>query len=185
MNATCVDFIFSRWPPPCLQTTYCFRWDVVQKACDTIETGCGESCWKMMKRWNIERCWNFTSINSRTGVYVITQSMYSMCILYTEDMVSSSSRSSKAGRWGRIQCRYWCLFADDFVGISETPVGEYRNKKWRHHCSVPEEMESDSERQNKNAVVAVCNDDKVSPVTFKCKWGEDENRSQTSTRTLA
>ena len=23
-------------------------------------------------------------------------------------------------------------------------------------------------------VVAVCNEDKVNPVTFECKWGEDE-----------
>ena len=62
------------------------------------------------------------------------------------------------------------VFADDFVGISETPEGlqkqiekalEY-TRKWRVTANV------------KKCAVVVCNEDKVNPVTFKWKWGEDE-----------
>ena len=38
-------------------------------------------------------------------------------------------------------------------------------------------MDSDNERKtarNSSTVVVVCNEDKVNPVTFKWKWGEDE-----------
>ena len=60
-------------------------------------------------------------------------------------------------------------FADDFVGISETPEGlqkqvekalEY-TRKWRVTANV------------QNCAVVICND-KVNPVNFKWKWGEDE-----------
>ena len=61
------------------------------------------------------------------------------------------------------------MFADDFVGISETPQGlqqiektvEYI-RKWRVTANV------------KKCAVVVCNEDKLNPVTFKWKWGEDE-----------
>ena len=65
------------------------------------------------------------------------------------------------------------MFADDFVGISETPEGlqkqiekalEY-TRKWRVTANV---------KKCAVVVVAVCNEDKVNPVTFKWKWGEDE-----------
>ena len=61
------------------------------------------------------------------------------------------------------------MFADDFVGISETPQGlqqiektvEYI-RKWRVTANV------------KKCAVVVCNEDKGNPVKFKWKWGEDE-----------
>ena len=62
------------------------------------------------------------------------------------------------------------MFADDFVGISETPEGlqkqigkalEY-TRKWRVTANV------------KKCAVVVCNEDRVNPVAFKWKWGEDE-----------
>ena len=62
------------------------------------------------------------------------------------------------------------MFADDFVGISETPEGlqkqiekalEY-TRKWRVTANI------------KTCPVVVCNEDKVNPVTFEWKWGEDE-----------
>ena len=62
------------------------------------------------------------------------------------------------------------IFADDFVGISETPEGlkkqiekalEY-TRKWRVPANV------------KKCAVVVCNKDKVNLVTFNWKWGEDE-----------
>ena len=63
------------------------------------------------------------------------------------------------------------MFADDFVGVSESPEGlqkqiekalEY-TRKWRVTANV-----------KKNAVVVlivVRNEDKGNPVTFKWKWG--------------
>ena len=64
------------------------------------------------------------------------------------------------------------MFADDFVGMSETPKGwqkqiekalEY-TRRWRVTANV-----------KKCAVVLVVyNEDKVNPVNFKWKWGEDE-----------
>ena len=62
------------------------------------------------------------------------------------------------------------MFADDFVGTSETPEGlqkqiekalEY-TRKWRVTANV------------KKCAVVVCNADDVNPVNFKWKWGEDE-----------
>ena len=62
------------------------------------------------------------------------------------------------------------MFADDFVVISETPEGlqkqidkalEY-TRKWRVTANL------------KRCAVVVCNEDKVKPVTFKLKWGQDE-----------
>ena len=61
-------------------------------------------------------------------------------------------------------------FADDFVGISETPQGLLKQKekaleytiKWRLIANV------------KICAVVVCNEDKVNPITFNWKWGEDE-----------
>ena len=61
------------------------------------------------------------------------------------------------------------MFADDFVGISETPERlqkqiqkalEY-TKKWRVTANA------------KKCAVVVCNEDKVTPVNFKWKWGEE------------
>ena len=62
------------------------------------------------------------------------------------------------------------MFVDDFVGISERPEGSQKQivkaleytRKWRVAANV------------KTCAVVVCNEDKVNPVTFKCKWGEDE-----------
>ena len=62
------------------------------------------------------------------------------------------------------------MFADDFVGMSETPEGLQKQmekaledtRKWRVTANV------------KNCAVVVCNEDKVNPVTFKWKWVEDE-----------
>ena len=60
-------------------------------------------------------------------------------------------------------------FADDFMGISETPEGlekqiervlEYTGK-WRVTANV------------KKCAVVVCNQDKVNPTNFSWKWGED------------
>ena len=62
------------------------------------------------------------------------------------------------------------MFADDFVGLAETPEGlqtqiekalEY-TRKWRITANI-----------NKNAVL-ICNEDNKNPVEFKCKWGEEE-----------
>ena len=55
------------------------------------------------------------------------------------------------------------MFADDFVGISETPEGLQRQiektleytRKWRLAANV------------KKCAVVVCNEDKENPVTFK------------------
>ncbi|CAB1111959.1 GT28 [Ectocarpus sp. CCAP 1310/34] len=62
------------------------------------------------------------------------------------------------------------MFADDFVGVSETPEGLQEQidaavgytRKWRLSANV-----------GKCAVV-VCNEDKKNPVEFKWKWGEEE-----------
>ena len=63
------------------------------------------------------------------------------------------------------------MFADDCVGIEETPEGlqkqmekalEY-TRKWRVTANV----------NNKSAVL-VCNEDKKNAVEFKWKWGEEE-----------
>ena len=76
------------------------------------------------------------------------------------------------------------MFADDFVGISETPQGlqkqigkavEY-TRNWRVTANV---------KKCAVAAVVVCNEDKVNPATFKWQWGEDNYRSQTDIRTLA
>ena len=62
------------------------------------------------------------------------------------------------------------MFADDFVLISETPEGlqkqiekalEY-NRIWRVTANV------------RKCAVVVCSEDKVNPVNFKWKWGEDD-----------
>ena len=64
------------------------------------------------------------------------------------------------------------MFADDFVGISETPEGysqlkqiekalEY-TRKWRMTANV------------KKRAVVFCNEDKVNLVNFSWKWGKDE-----------
>ena len=63
------------------------------------------------------------------------------------------------------------MFADDFVGISETPEGlqkqiekalEY-TRKWRVTANV------------KKCAVVVRNEDKVNLINFSCwKWGENE-----------
>ena len=62
------------------------------------------------------------------------------------------------------------MFANDFVGISDILKGlqkqrkralEY-TRKWRVKANV------------KKCAVVVCNEDKVNPVNFKWKWGEDE-----------
>ena len=76
------------------------------------------------------------------------------------------------------------MFADDFVGISETPEGMQKQianglehtRMWRVTTNL-----------KKCAVaVIVCYENKVNPVTFKWKW-EDELPidDQTSIRTLA
>ena len=61
------------------------------------------------------------------------------------------------------------MFADDFVGISETPEGlqkqtekalEY-TRKWRVKANV------------KERAVVVCNEDKANPMNFSWEWGED------------
>ena len=61
------------------------------------------------------------------------------------------------------------IFADDFVGMSESSEGlqkqiektlEY-TRKWRVVNS-----------ERKKFAVVVCHEDKVNPVTFKWKWGE-------------
>ena len=62
------------------------------------------------------------------------------------------------------------MFADDFVGISETPKGLHNQieealeytRKWKVTANV------------KTCAVVVYNEDKVNPVNFKCTWGEDE-----------
>lgn len=61
------------------------------------------------------------------------------------------------------------IFSDDFVGILETPEGlkkqtrkaRHRTSRWRVTASV------------KKCAVAACNADKVHPVKFSRKWGED------------
>ena len=62
------------------------------------------------------------------------------------------------------------MFADDFVGISETPEGLQKHmekalectRKWRVTANV------------KKCAVVVCKEDKVNPVNFKWKWEGDE-----------
>ena len=59
------------------------------------------------------------------------------------------------------------MFADGFVGISETPEGLQKQIEkaleytgiWRVTANV------------KKCTVVVCNEDRVSPVNFKWKWG--------------
>ena len=62
------------------------------------------------------------------------------------------------------------MFADDFVGLAETPDGlqeqmekalEYTGK-WRITANI-----------NKSTI-GVCNEDNKNPVEFKWKWGEEE-----------
>ena len=62
------------------------------------------------------------------------------------------------------------MFADDFVGISDTPellqkqiekALEY-TRKWRVTANVSK------------CAVLVCKEDKKNPVEFKWKWGEEE-----------
>ena len=62
------------------------------------------------------------------------------------------------------------LFADDFVGISDTPEGlqmqidaakEFADK-WRFSANV------------KKSAIMVCNEDKQKPVEYRWKWGVEE-----------
>ena len=62
------------------------------------------------------------------------------------------------------------LFADDFVGMSDTPEGlqmqidaakEFADK-WRLFANV------------KKSAVMVCNEDKQKPVEYRSKWGVEE-----------
>ena len=65
------------------------------------------------------------------------------------------------------------MFADDFVGVSESPEGLQKqiekalentiNRKWRAAA-----------KNVKICAVVVCYKGKVNPVTFEWKWVEDE-----------
>ena len=62
------------------------------------------------------------------------------------------------------------MFTDDFVAISEAPKALQKQiekaledaRKWKLTANV------------KKCIVVVCNEEKVNPVTFKGRWGEDE-----------
>ena len=65
------------------------------------------------------------------------------------------------------------MFADDFVGILETPEG--LQKQRRHYIEYARKSRVTA-NVNKCAVPSciVCNQDKVNPGTFTGKWGENE-----------
>ena len=58
------------------------------------------------------------------------------------------------------------MFADDFVGISETPEGLQKTQK--------ENVLEYTRKWRVTAKVKKCNEEKVNPVTLKRKWGEDD-----------
>ena len=97
-------------------------------------------------------------------MYTITQSNKG----YIDDMVVAVEAAKQGGMmWeGTVS---GLMFADNLVGISETPEElpkhienalEY-TRKWRVTADVTK------------CAVVVCNEDKVNPVTFKWMWGED------------
>ena len=89
--------------------------------------------------------------------------------VYIDDMIVAVEATKQGVTMGEDMVSR-LMFADDFVGISETPKGfqkerektlEY-TRKWRVTANV------------KICAVVVCNEDKVNPVNFRWKWGEDE-----------
>ena len=64
----------------------------------------------------------------------------------------------------------WLMFADDFVGISETPDGLQKQiekaLEYTRKLIVTANV--------KKCAVVACNEDEVNPANFKWKWGKDE-----------
>ena len=86
--------------------------------------------------------------------------------VYIDDMIVAVEAAKQGVTMGEDTVS-GLMFADDFVGISETPEGVQKQienaleytRKWRVTANV-----------EKCAVcIVVCNEDKVNPVNFKCK----------------
>ena len=91
--------------------------------------------------------------------------------LYVSDLIVAAEAAKQVVTVGEDTVS-GLLFTDDFVGISETSQGlqnktekalrvEYTRKWW-------------VTANAKKCAVVVCNEDKVNPVNFCWKWGEDE-----------
>ena len=107
----------------------------------------------------------------------ILQAVAQVCTLspdlfkvYINDMIVAVEAAKQGVMTGGRYTVSGLMFADDFVGISETPEGwqkqiekapEY-TRKWRVTANV------------KKCAVVICNEDRGNPVKFKRKWGEDE-----------
>ncbi|MEP2874451.1 MAG: reverse transcriptase domain-containing protein [Hyphomicrobiales bacterium] len=158
----------------------------VQKAYDTVwrnglwkklwEIGIRGKMWRMMKKMT-ECARSAVMLDGEISKYVdILQGVAQRCTLspnlfkiYINDLIVAVEAARQGVTVGEDTVS-GLMFADDFVGISETPEGlqkqiekalEY-TRKWRVTANV------------KKCAVVVCNEDKVNPVNFSWKWGEDE-----------
>ena len=89
--------------------------------------------------------------------------------VFSNDMIKAVETTKQGVKVGEDMVS-GLMFADDFVGLAETPEGlqtqiekalEY-TRKWRITANI-----------NKSAVL-ICNEDNKNPVEFKWKWGEEE-----------
>ena len=143
------------------------------------EIGVRGNMWRMMK--NMTDCArSAVMLDGEVSRHVdILQEVAQGCTLspnlfkvYINDMVVAAD-AAKQGVTMEEDTASGLIFADDSVGISETPKGlqkqikhyltEY-TRKWRVTTNV------------KMCAVVVHDEDKMNPVNFKWKWGEDEPR---------
>ena len=189
-NRSCVDHIYTlgkiiQGRKDAGLTTYCFFLDV-QKAYDTVwrnglwkklwEIGIRGKMWRMVKKMT-ECAKSAIKLDWETSKYFdILQGVAQGCTLsptlfkvFINDMIRAVEAAKQGVKVGE-DIVSGLMFADDFVGIAETPEGlqnqidkalEY-TRKWKVTANV-----------TKSAIL-VCNEDKKNPVEFKWMWGEEE-----------
>ena len=167
--------------------TYCFFLDV-QKADDTVwrngfwknmsEIGVRGKIRRIMK--NITKCaTSAVMLDGEIPKYVdILQGVAEGCTLspdlfkvYINDMTVAVGAAKQGVTMGE-DAVSGLMFADDFVGVSETPEGLQQQIEKALECTTKWRVTA---KVKKYAVVAVvCNEDKVNAADFKWKRGEDE-----------
>ena len=189
-DRSCVDHVYTlskiiQGRKDAGRTTYCFFLDV-QKAYDTVwrnglwkkmwDIGIRGKMWRMLKKMT-ECTRSAVMLDGEISKYVdILQGVAQGCTMsptlfkiYINDLIRAVEAVRQGVQVGGKSVS-GLMFADDFVGVSETPEGLQEQidaavgytRKWRLSANV-----------GKCAVV-VCNEDKKNPVEFKWKWGEEE-----------
>ena len=192
-DRSCVDHVYTlgkiiQGRKDAALTTYCFFLDV-QKAYDTVwrnglwkklrEIEIRVKMWRIMKK--MTECTRSAvmldgeiskDVNISQGVAQGCTVSPNLFKVYIDDMIVAVEAAKQGVTMGEDTVS-GLMFADDFVGISETPEGlqeqvekalEY-TRKWRVTANV---------KKCAVVVVVVCNEDKVNPINLKWKWGEDE-----------